>query len=383
MLRAGRLTPGMGWFSMPRRNKHGLPLHVSPAKDRHGRVRLRFRKGLFSTYLTAARDTPEFWDQYRAACEGLKAAQSRIGATRLKPGSVSATVSAYYQSAEFRGLRATTQKVRRGILDRFVGKAGELPIAMLQRQHVKAMIGGMADRPNAANNFLKALRLLLEFAVDAEMIERNPARGVKGYRVKSEGHTTWSEADISAYEAHHPIGTRPRLAMALLLYTGQRRGDVIRMGWQHVEGDRIRVKQSKTGATLTLKMHPALVDALANTPRDNLTFLMTALGAPYSAAGFGNAFREWCNEAGLKQLSAHGLRKAAARRLAEASNSTKEIQSVTGHATLQEVDRYTRAADQQKLADRAIDSMPDRSDREQNFPNMSGRLDKITGKVLK
>lgn len=358
-------------------------MHVSPAPDRHGKTRLRFRKGLYSTYIHSPLDTAEFWQEYQAALAGVKAASQHIGATRHKPGSIAALALAYYQSPEFVGLRASTKSVRRGIIDRFVRKAGPDPVRMLERKHVKAIIGGMVATPHAANNLLKALRLLLAFAVDIELIERNPALGIKGIRAETKGFVSWSEAEIAAYEKAHPIGTRARLAMALLLYTGQRRGDVVRMGWQHVEGNRIVVRQAKTGVKLSLKIHKALADALASAGRSNLTFLVTEQGAPFSPAGFGNLFRQWCDEAGLAGRSAHGLRKSAARRVADAGRSTKQIQAVTGHTTLQQVDLYTRASDQVRLADEAVDSMPDRSDREQNFPNRKSRLDKTPRKALK
>jgi integrase len=379
---------------MARRNRDGLPAHVSPATDRHGRVRLRFRKGLFSTYLSGIladyrRDlakllkSPDFWTRYEAALAGETARQATIGAGRHRRGTVAATVLAYYRSPEFRGLATSTQSTYRGILDRFARDHGADPIAQLQRHHVKAIIGGMADRKQAANNLLRMLRILLDFAIDEELVAVNVARGVKGYPKKTSGFPTWTEDDIAAFEARHPIGTRARLAMALLLYTGQRRGDVVRLGWQHVSGHRLALRQGKTGEALAIKMHPAMVDALAETPRTNLTFLVTELGAPFSPAGFGNWFRVQCDAAGLQGLSAHGLRKAAARRLAEAGNSTKKIQAITGHRTLAEIERYTRAADQGRLADEAVDSMPDRSDREQNFPNLSEKLDKKQRKALK
>lgn len=367
---------------MARRNKHGLPKHVSPAPDRHGKTRLRFRKGLFSTYLKSPIDTDAFWEEYRAALAGVREASARIGATRHKPGSIAALVLAFYRSPEFLGLSEATRTTYRGILDRFARDHGDKPVRGLERQHIKAIIGKMADRQHAANNLLRLLRLLLDFAVDDELIRANPARGVKGFKVKSEGFATWSEADIATFEAKHPIGTKPRLALALLLYTGQRRGDVVRMGWQHVTGDRIALRQNKTGAVLQIKMHPVLLEAIAHTAKSNLTFLVTEYGAPFSPAGFGNWFREQCGEE-LKGRTAHGLRKAAARRLADANNSTKRIQAVTGHRTLKEVERYTVAADQVRLADEAVDSMPDRSDREQNFPNLDERLDKSGAKGLK
>ncbi|WP_252909934.1 tyrosine-type recombinase/integrase [Aliihoeflea aestuarii] len=355
---------------------------------------MRFRKGLFSAYLSGiltdeAREiaallkTADFWQAYESALKGLDAATSAIGAKRARPGSVAALILSFYRSPEFLGLSEATKATYRGILDRFARLHGEDPVKLLQRQHIKAIIGGMSDRPHAANNLLRLLRLVLDFAVDIELIPTNAARGLKGFRVKAKGFATWSEADIAAFEARHPIGSRARLAMALMLYTGQRRGDVVRLGWQHVDGSRIAVQQNKTGQALKITMHAALLDALAHAPRTNMTFLITEFGAPFTPAGFGNWFREQCDSAGLKGLSAHGLRKAAARRLADAGNSTKRIQAITGHKTLKEVERYTLAADQQRLADEAVKSMPDRSDREQNFPNLGERLDKQASKRLK
>lgn len=169
---------------------------------------------------------------------------------------------------------------------------------------------------------------------------------------------TWTEEDIAAFEKHWASGTRERLALALLLYTGQRRGDVVRMGRQHMSGDTIRVVQSKTGARLVIPLHPKLrieIDASANT--NHLTFLVTNWGRPFSAAGFGNWFRDVCDDAKLTGRSAHGLRKAAARRLAEAGCSVLQIQAITGHKTLAEVTRYTAAADQERMARDAIKRM--------------------------
>ena len=127
------------------------------------------------------------------------------------------------------------------------------------------------------------------------MIDSNPAIGVKRYKSWGEGFHTWSEDEIAKFEARHEIGTRARLAFALLLYTAQRRSDVVRMGWQHVTGDLIAVRQEKTGTALVVPIHPELSLALASVPRTNLQFLMTEKGAPFTSAGFGNWFRDQCN----------------------------------------------------------------------------------------
>src|SRR5262249_55236735 len=150
-------------------------------------------------------------------------------------------------------------------------------------------------------------------------------------------------------------GTKPRLALALLLFTAQRRGDVIRMGPQHVRSGVLVVKQQKTGAELAIPVHPDLAVILEATPPAHLTYLTTRVGRPYAAADFSEQFRAWCDAADLpKACSAHGLRKAACRRLAEAGCSANEIAAISGHATLREIERYTKAAEQARLARNAM-----------------------------
>jgi integrase len=178
---------------------------------------------------------------------------------------------------------------------------------------------------------------------------------------KSDGFHSWTDVEIAQFEAKHPVGSRARLAHALLLYTGQRRSDVVRMGRQHIRDGLLTVRQQKTGAELTIPVNAVLQAILAETPQDNLTFLITQFGKPFAAAGFGNWFREQCDSAGLPHCSAHGLRKAAARRLAEAGCTEHEIAAITGHASLREVARYTKAADQKRLAVRAMDKVKSRT----------------------
>jgi integrase len=217
------------------------------------------------------------------------------------------------------------------------------------------------------------LRVLLDYAVDQEMIDSNPATGVKRYR--SRGNGTWSEEEIAQFESQHAVGTRARLALALLLYTAQRRGDVVRMGKQHISGDNIAVRQEKTDSPLLIPIHPSLARALASVPRTNLTFLMTERGAPFTSAGFGNWFRDQCNAAGLPQCSAHGLRKAAATRLANAGCSNEQIKALTGHRSDSALAPYTRAADQQRLARQAL-GIQLKTESEQKLSNLETRLDK-------
>jgi hypothetical protein len=187
------------------RTKSGLPKHCAWNYDRHGKRRVRFRKAGFSTYLAGIPWSEDFMRQYAAALEGVKAQVSNgVGVGRTHPGSFNALCVSYYRSPEFRGLQESTQTLRRNIIERFRREHGDKPISRLGRGHIKDIIGDKADTPEAANNLLKVLRLLLTHAVDQEMIESNPAIGVKGYKSRGEGFHTWTEAEVAQFEARTP-----------------------------------------------------------------------------------------------------------------------------------------------------------------------------------
>jgi hypothetical protein len=180
------------------------------------------RKDGFSTYLTGIPWSEDFMRQYAAALDGVQAQASNLGAARTIPGSFDALCVSYYRSPEFRGLKASTQTTRRNIIERFRKEHGRKPIARLERAHIKDIIGAKAETPEAANNLLKVLRVLLDYAVSIDMLTSNPAIGVKRYKSRGDGIHTWSEAEIGQFEAAYPIGTKEQLAFALAIYTGQR-----------------------------------------------------------------------------------------------------------------------------------------------------------------
>jgi len=173
------------------------------------------------------------------------------------------------------------------------------------------------------------------------------------FKVEGNGFHSWSEDEIAAYEARHVLGTMARLAFDLMLWTGQRGGDVRRIGAGNIKGARIELIQEKTKAAVSLPILPALAASILATSSAGRVFVLTEFGQQFSVKGFGNKVRQWCDEAGLSECSAHGLRKAAARRFAEAGCSNQEIKAWTGHTTDSEVARYTKAADQRTLSDAA------------------------------
>jgi integrase len=348
--------------------KNGLPRYCGWNVDRHGKRRVRFRRRGFSVYLPEPIGSEQFWRAYERALKGVKAQATDIGASRTLPGSFNALSVSYYRSPEFRGLKTSTQTVRRNIIESFRVQHGDKPITQLQKRHIKDIIGAKAETPEAANNLLKTLRLLLNYAVSLDMIPTNPAVGVQRYKSRGEGFHTWSETEVAQFEAAYPIGTRERVAFAILLFTAQRVGDAVRMGHQHVKDGRIAVRQEKTDTPLMIPMHPELVRILSAAPRNNLTFIVTDHGAAFTAKAFSNWFGKRCRAAGLLHCTAHGLRKTALTRLADAGCTVHEIAAISGHKSLKEIEHYTRNADQARLASQAL--------RRQLLSNPETRLDK-------
>ena len=321
--------------------------------NRHNRAKGRYffrRRGFKQVALPGLPGSPEFETAYQAAMAGTPL-PSTIGAKRIRAGSIDALVIAYFNSPMFLGLASATQATYRGILEGFTREHGAKPLALLTRKHLEAMLARRMATPAAANHWLRLVKTLLRFAVREQLRADDPARDIDYIKRKVAGFHTWNEDEIAQFEAHHLIGSKARLALALLLYTAQRRSDVVKMGRQHVRAGVVHVRQQKTGAMLAIPIHPALQAVLDATPSEHLTFLVTEYGKPFTAAGFGNWFRDQCDAAGLpKHCAAHGLRKAACRRLAEAGCSANVIASISGHTTLREVERYTKAADQERMA---------------------------------
>ncbi len=328
--------------------------YVHRFRDRHGHVRHYFRRpGYPSVPLPGLPGSAGFMEAYKAA---LSSKPRPIGESRTQPGGFDDLAVRYYASAEFRQLAAVTQATYRNRIEVLRTAHGSKPVTGLRREHVRALMATKADKPAMANGLLKLLRILMRFAIEEGWRRDDPTLYVKSLRMRPDGWATWSEGDIAAFEAHHTTGSRARLALALLLYTGQRKSDVVRMGRQHLRNGRIEVRQSKTGTRLSLPIYPALQAELDGLPTDRLTWLATGDGRPFTPAGFGNWFADCIRVAGLPAgLSAHGLRKACARRLAEGGCTTHEIAAVTGHRSLREVERYTRAADQVRLSTTAIE----------------------------
>jgi integrase/recombinase XerD len=326
--------------------------------DRHGNVRLYFRrKGHAKICLPGLPGSDEFMAVYSAALASSEQ-QQPPRRQRAGKGSFGFVCRSYYASTTFKALGASTQAWRRRALDAICVKHGDKPVAQMSAKHVRMLRDEKADFPGAARNRLKALRALFRWAVEKDEAPHDPTIGVKAITYVTKGHHSWTLEEVEAYERRHPLGTKARLAMAILLYTSWRREDAVRLGPQHVCDGRIKYRQAKNEhrnpVDMDIPLLPELAEAIASLPSAHLTFLVTEYGRPFTPNGFGNAFRDWCRQANLPHCSAHGLRKALATRLAERGATPHEIMAITGHKSLEEVELYTRTAQKSRLADRAM-----------------------------
>ena len=339
--------------------------------DRHGNVRYYYRRrGQPKIRVHGEPATQAFLEQYNRARDGKIVPE--VKRARAGTGTLRWLCEAYCGSTEFGQLGKSTGHVRRLILEgiclsknRKEKERGGLPFALMQERHIREIRDEKAEFPEAANSRLKALRQLFMWAKAARHVTANPALEVKRLRSASEGFHTWTDEEIAQFEAAHPIGTKARLAFALLRYTGVRRSDVVKLGKGmerdgalHFTVTKGALRKGRAGASgrkrLSLPILPALRAILEATPSGHMTYLVTEHGKPFTAPGFGNKFRDWCNQAGLHHCSAHGIRKFDATAAAENGATAHQLMAMFGWDSIKQAEHYTRKASQQKLATGAM-----------------------------
>ena len=327
--------------------------YVDAQRTRDGRVKYwYFRRNKRRWRLPGEPFTPAFMAEYQRLLKATKPASS-ASLDDLPPGSFGALVLNYLASPEFKTKRPNTQKAYRLVLERLAALHGPKPVALLERRHIKAWFNARIETPGAANMIVSVMRMLLNYAVENELRPDNPARRIKLF--KGGEHRAWTDEECAIFEAHWPPGSMQRRAYMLAKYTGQRCGDVAGMTVAHRNKDgSIRVVQQKTGTPVWI---PELRELAADLAMGgaHMSLLTKSDGSAFDANGLGQWFADAIEQAGLPdECVMHGLRKTAARMLVEAGCSTHQIASVTGHRSLKEIERYTKGADQKRLATAAI-----------------------------
>lgn len=325
------------------------PPHLHHERTRHGTLVWYVRVGKGARIrIRAGYGTPEFDAEYQAAIAGAPAQPKPRGAA----GSLEWLIDRYRDSGAWSSLAAATRRKYDLIFAGLTATSGTRPYAEISRADIVATRDKRRGTPFQANNTLKALAGLFRWAVEAELMRDNPVVGVRRMPTKTEGFRPWTAEDCAAFEAYWSLGTRERLAYAILRYSGLRRGDAAKLGRQHIRDGVLRVTTGKTGAAIALPVHPRLQAAIDATPLTGMTFIPPARGTnrPMTDAGFGNWFSKAAREAGVSK-SAHGLRKTLATDLAERGGSERELDAAFGWTDGGTTSRlYTRAADRARLA---------------------------------
>jgi integrase len=269
-------------------------------------------------------------------------------------GTMGRLISDYLATGEFKQLKPRTKAEYERVCNVLSGEHGHKRVAHLKRRHIRQIRDAKADTPGAANTVLRQLKILLNFAVDDELIEASPAAGFKELDVGE--WRSWTDDECAKFEKRWAPGTMQRRAYALAHYTGQRKADLVTRNRSHRRDGGIYVVQSKTDEELWIPEHKELTAELGRGVIGIDTLLVTPVqGKPFSSEYFGAWFAEAIEDAGLPDdCVLHGLRKCAARKLADLGLSTEDIKSITGHVTGRMVEKYVKGADQKKRAKRAI-----------------------------
>lgn len=336
--------------------------------DRHGNQRLYAqRPRCTKVRIREKLGTPEFFAAYTVAL--ALSVPREVKQTEAGPGTLRWLCQQYFARAlSYKKLEPSTRSARRGILEKLCEakdskgrKHGDKMAAGAKPHHLEEIRDTNADRPEAANGIIKALRQLYKWAkskpeLDGHRLEitTNPADDVAYLPPNNpEGFHTWTVAEVEQFETKHPIGSKARLAMALLLYSGVRRSDVVRLGPQMVRGGMLHFIEfkgrKKERKERQMPVLPVLADVISKTTCGHLAYLVTEFNRPFSRAGFGNRFRKWCDDAQLHHCSAHGLRKAAATLAAENGATTHQLMAMFGWRSIKQAEIYTRKAREKKL----------------------------------
>jgi integrase len=332
--------------------------YVNEYLDRTGKLRRYFRRGGKALGPLPGEVGS---DEFMAAYQGYMAWVAPVVSPRSIEGSLGRLINEYYGSRPFLNLKPSSRQIYRYVLEPLAKVHGHRTALITHKQASKLIAEIGATKPGMANLTKSVLQKLMKYAIKANWRDDNPIIGIEPF--KRGTHHTWNEGELKTFETRWPLGTRQRLAYAMLLYTGQRVGDVAKMNRADIVDGELHVIQQKTGAELYLPIVLELEHAMKAYPAKGLSLIGNENGKPLSRAALSHLMRAAIKEAGLPaKCVSHGLRKAAMRRLAEDGKTEKQIAAVSGHKTLREIERYTAAADQRRLAKDAMSGGKKRTD---------------------
>lgn len=300
----------------------------------------------------------EFMQAYQAALAGQTAPPKP---KEDAPGTLGALIVSFKRSSKFKNLREGTRTAYSNRLEAIRKEHGHRTVSGLTRERIDEFIlAPYADRPGAQIDTLKKMRILIKHAIHLGWLKQDPSSGIK--RGKSKEIRAWKDAEMAAFEARWPVGTKQRAAYELMLNVGTARADVHLTTWTQADEEDFEYTRKKTGVPVVVSLADSLRAALAALPRRHVCILTTAYGKPFTVDGFSGWMRDAIKDAGITDLTCrpHGLRKTLGRLMADSECTAHEIMAVLGHTTLAEAERYTREADRRRGGRRAIFKLEDR-----------------------
>lgn len=350
---------------------HAMPRPRPPNLHRqvtqHGKVVWYFRRGKGPRIrIQGDYGSPEFLARYEAVARGD--APPTAPRDRPQPQTLAWLIQRYRESSAWASFARATREKREIIYKQVIASAGKSPYTRIDRKSIVNGRERRKDTPAQANSFVQAMRGLFRWALDCDLVDADPTRDVGLLTLKTEGFHVWIDDEVERFEQRWPIGTRERVAFDVLLYTGLRRGDAVRLGRQHVKDGMFRIKTEKTGIEVHAPILPELEATLRAGPVGDLAFIATLNGNPWAKESFGNWFREACKAAGVPG-SAHGLRKAGATRAANNGATTAQLEAIFGWSGGKMAALYTRHANRTKLAKDAMAALAKETSREHSIPS--------------
>lgn len=325
---------------MPRK----LYPHVHKQKTRHNKWVFYFRLGKGKRIRLPNPNDPEFKAAYMAALNG-----SPVKVETAYEGTLGWLWERYTtESAKWAGYSAATQKQQRLIMAKVLKTAAKSSLKVVTQDVIQEGVDKRHETPAMAGNFLKVMRGMFGWAKKMRLVAVDPSLGVEAPDYKKGGFPAWTIDEVKAFRQKHEIGTTARLAMELMLLAGLRRSDVVRAGRQHISGKILSMDTEKTGARITVELSEDLITIINATPRKGLHLVETTRGKPFVKEGFGNWFREQCNDAKVYK-SAHGLRKLSATLAAEGGAASHHLLAQYGWTNLATAEIYTRGIDRRRL----------------------------------
>lgn len=340
-----------------------LPRNVRPERDRHGKIRYRFRKaGYRSAMVPGPPGSPEMLEAVAAILRDGKLPKEGAKSPKpVEPRSLDDLFRRYKASVHWTKNSPRYQRVAGQVIDRFLNREdkkgrryGRRPVEKVTVGWLDAKLAEMADRPGAANDLRKKLKGLMNHAIRLGWRNSNPVELTAKYK-DGAGFHDWTDDEIEQFRATHPLGTMARLTLELTLNTAGRRCNVNKIERDHIRNGRIYVAHAKGSHETSVPMLSTTRAAIDALPAAPIRFLITTVyGKPFTDAGLGNRVRKWCDEAGLPQCSLHGLRKSVSRQMVERGATDAEGQAVTGHRKSDTFVHYRAKANRARLADSAL-----------------------------